>query len=126
MSRSDAPVAEPDVPVDLPSIAAIKTELYRRWVPAYSYLTIKIVPAALLCGVVVHWVLVWLTPGADHVSSLVLPMIAGAGALSICLWSLASMLWLDFKIDRRLDDMARRIAAGETVYANEEVGQWRH
>jgi hypothetical protein len=121
MNRPDAPVSEPDVPVDMTSIMAIRSELYRRWAPMYFYLVMKIVPIASLCGLIVHWALVWLTPGADHISAVVLPMVTGLAALLLCVWSLPSMLWLDFKIGRRLDDMARRIAAGETVYANHET-----
>jgi hypothetical protein len=117
MNRAVATDSEPAMPVDLPSIAAIKGELYRRWAPIYFSLVIKLVPISFAFGLLVHWALVWLTPGADHVSAIVLPMVTGCTALLLCLWTLPSMLWLDFKIARKLDDMARRIAAGETVYA---------
>jgi Zn-dependent protease with chaperone function len=116
--------AEPDVAVDLPSIAAVKRQLFRRWISHYASLVVKIVPIASLCGFGLHWLIRWLNPGPAYVSPLILPLAFGIAALLICLWTLPAMLWLDVGIDKRLTEMARRVAAGEAVYAS-EVETWR-
>ena len=108
-----------DVPVDLPSIVAMKRQMYRRWLPFYTSLVLKFVPLALLCGLGIHWLIRWLHPERAVVSPLVLPLAFGLAALVICLWTLPAMLRLDRQIDRRLTLMAQRLSAGETVYASE-------
>src|SRR5262245_19551482 len=110
---------EQDPVVDLPSIAAIRRHLFRRWVPHYAVSILKLVPAATLCGIGIHWLLGWLDPGASPVSALILPLAFGVCALLLCLSTLPAMLRLDAEIDRRLTDMEKRIVAGETVYASE-------
>jgi hypothetical protein len=116
--------AQPDVAVDLPSIAAVKRQLFRRWIPHYASLVLKIVPIALLCGFGLNWLLRWLTHSPAFVSPLILPLACGIAAMLICLWTLPAMLWLDVGINKRLTEMAKRVAAGETVYAS-EVQTWQ-
>jgi hypothetical protein len=116
--------AEPDVAVDLPSIAAVKRQLFRRWIPHYASLVLKIVPFASLCGFGLHWLLRWLSHSPAFASPLILPLAFGIAALLICLWTLPAMLWLDLGINKRLTEMAKRVAAGETVYGS-EVQTWR-
>jgi hypothetical protein len=114
---------EPDVALDLPSIAAVKRQLFRRWVPHYATLVVTFVPIASLCGFGHHWLIRWLSPGPAYVSPLILPLVFGTAALLTCLWTLPAMLWLDAGINRRLTEMAKRVAAGEAVYAS-EVQTW--
>jgi len=114
---------EPDVAVDLASIAAIRQQLFRRWVPHYASLVVKLVPIAALAGVGIHWLIRWLNPGASSPSPMFLPLVFGVTTFLICLWTLPAMLRLDYQINRRLKNMADRVAAGEAVYAS-EVRTW--
>ena len=110
---------EPDVAVDLASIAAIRQQLFRRWVPHYASLVVKLVPIAAFAGAGIHWLNRWLNPGASPLSPMVLPLVFGVTTFLICLWTLPAMLRLDYQINRRLKNMADRVASGETVYASE-------
>jgi len=116
--------AEPDVALDLPSIAAVRRQLFKRWIPHYASLVVRIVPIASLSGFGIHWLIRWGAPGSPYVSPLILPSIFGMAGLLICLWTLPALIWLDIVIYRRLTEMARRVAAGEVVYAS-EVQTWR-
>jgi len=76
-------------------------------------------PIAIAAALGLYWLLAWARPNVSGPS--LRAFIAGSAiaALLICSVPTGRMLWLDLKIHRRLNDMERRIAAGELVRARE-------
>jgi peptidoglycan/LPS O-acetylase OafA/YrhL len=76
----------------------------------------SIAVAAALC---IFWLVSWRYPDVRGPSLLAYILGALLAVMLICGLPIGRMLWLDFKIRRRLGDMARRVAAGEAVRASE-------
>ena len=61
----------------------------------------------------------WLNPGSRGLTLKGYLIMFALITLLPCLLRIAQMLWLDLTLHRKLTDMARRVAAGETVHVSE-------
>jgi uncharacterized membrane protein YciS (DUF1049 family) len=112
-------ISDPDPICDLPSIAAARKRLFWRWLWPFLSLTVQVIMAADALALILYWLIAWGTPGVSRVSLTIFLVVGAVCALLICAPHFARMLWLDFRINRRLSEMTRRVAAGETVRASE-------
>jgi hypothetical protein len=109
-----------DPVVSLDDIAEVRRQLFRRWIPGMSASALKLLGLWLVVSAALYYFLVWLNPERSRESTLVVVLVAVAFTVlipfSIHVWS---ALRLDHRIARRLDEMARRVRAGEPVRASE-------
>ena len=110
---------DPDPVCDLPSIAAARSQLFKRWLRPFSLMLITALLIALAIAVGLYFLLAWAYPQVRGPSLQAYILGAAVAALLICALPIGRMLWLDFKIHRRLSSMATRVAAGEPVRASE-------
>jgi hypothetical protein len=104
---------------DLPSIAAVKSQLFKRWFRTFTLMFIGAILISAGGAVGLYYLSVWAYP-LSRIPSLQTFVLGGSVfALLICAPPISRMLWLDFKVHRRLSAMARRVAAGEIVRASE-------
>jgi hypothetical protein len=113
------PETEADPVCDAPGIEDIRRQLFVRWIPHYGILLLKMVPLALVSGAVLFLVMRWRNPAIPYSALAWMLSISTGLFVILSLWTLPAMLWLDYKLNRRLKDMARRAVAGEIVRASE-------
>jgi hypothetical protein len=116
---SREPENEADPVCDVPGIEEIRRQLFVRWIPHYGWLLLKIVPWALAGALGLFFVMRWKNPAIPYSALPLMLSITTALFVILALWTLPTMLWLDYKLNRRLKDMARRAAAGEIARASE-------
>ena len=113
-ASSDDPV------VSLEDIGAVRSVLFRRWIPHFARLGLKVLAIGTIGGVVLYLVLQWAHPQLSQATA---ATIAALATVVMGLVPLAMHVWSGVKVDlqlsRRLDEMARRVRAGETVRASE-------
>lgn len=106
--------------VSLEDIAAIRRQLFRRWAPAYLMLGLKLLAIWFLGTAGLYLLVVYLHPELTRASArtgvLVVMSVVVLVPFAI---HVAKGMWLDVRIARRLDEMARRLHAGEEVRASE-------
>jgi uncharacterized membrane protein len=101
-------------------IAAIRQQLFRRWIPSCFALARKLFAVWVAGSVGLYLLVVYLHPDWKHAS-------AGAGVLALMSVMVgvpftiyvAKHAWLDYRIARRLEDMAQRLRAGKDVRVGE-------
>ena len=111
--------------VSLDDIAYIRRQLFRRWTSTIVTLGLKLLALWFLGLIVLYTVYAytrseWTPPTRIKVVALVM----SAMALAPFLIHVGSGLWLDFRIARRLDSMAKRTRDGESVRASEVSFDW--
>jgi len=106
--------------VSLDDIAAIRRQLFRRWGPAYLALGLKLLAFWILGIAGLYGLVVYLHPEWPQASALtVVVVVMSVLVLVPFVMHVANGMWLDFRIARRLDEMAQRLHAGEEVRASD-------
>jgi hypothetical protein len=112
--------ATEDPLVSLDDIAAIRGQLFRRWGPAYLALGLKMLVLWLVGTVALYFLVIYLYPDLTR-SSVRLGVLGLVSVMVFVPFAMyvAKGLWLDYRIARRLAEMALRLHAGEEVRASE-------
>jgi hypothetical protein len=111
---------EDDPIVSLEDISAIQRFLFKRWLPAFAKAGLQILALVAFGGAGLFLFLrfmysEWSTGYTLALSGLT---VFAIGLLPYTMY-VSQMMWLDFRIFRRLQGMATRVRAGETVHASE-------
>ena len=108
-----------DPPVSLEDITQIQRRLFRRWWPAFASVGVKMLGIWLAGSLAVYFVALYLgrewTFAPTHTVAVV--SMGAVTLLPYLLWVVQG-LWLDYRLSRRLDEMARQLRAGEVVRAS--------
>lgn len=113
-----APHEDPLASLD--DIAAVRRQLFRRWYPTFTALGRQLVLWWIL-GTVAFFCTFWYShPEWPYGKNLAVSAILMSALVIVGFTThVSSCWWLDYRIARRLDDMARRTRAGEAVRASE-------
>jgi hypothetical protein len=106
--------------VSLADISAIQRFLFRRWLPAFGKAGLQVLVLVALGTAVLFLLLRYLhddwstgfTLGLSGLTTFAIGLLAFSMFVS-------QMMWLDFRILRRLKSMSVRVRSGETVRASE-------
>lgn len=106
--------------VTLEDIASIRRQLFRRWFRPMALTLAKLLAFATLGAIALFLVLRWgySTHAAGWVTRTSILSVIAMVTIPFALFA-AQMLRLDWRLMRRLDTMARRVRAGETVRAGD-------
>lgn len=130
-SNTNRPAAEPgrlttvnafheDPIVSLDDIATIRRHLFRRWISNIAALALRLLVVWTVGMVAIYFVYAYVRPEWTPQRRLwVVALVMSAMVLVPLLIRVWGAMWLDLRIARRLDSMAKRTREGEPVRASE-------
>jgi hypothetical protein len=108
--------------VTLADIAEVRSQLYRRWVPIFLKLGLKLIALGALGAVVLYVAISFVRPEWSSAFAFrVVVLLELAITVAPMLVYVTQCLWLDRRLAHRLDSMAQRVHAGEAVRASDVV-----
>ena len=116
------PIPGDDLPVALADIDAVKRHLFWRWRKPLFLAFLRGLAAAFCFAALLYLLFTWWNPEAVRLS-----IVTIMGSVTVCVVVIVamhavSMAKVELRIYRKLEEMERRIRAGEVVLASEILG----